>query len=152
MHWNNNKYYLYTFIIATYILSKGLILRAFTQGPLCNCHADLGHWSRRKEQHDFRLSSPYFTQNSDLITRSCFFTKENSFSSSFIISIWTEVTLLYFFVSCSSCSFITEAVLKIKHQVSQRWKQVQSIPVYNCVLYMPPSLQTEAAARMLSFH
>lgn len=106
------------------------------KGPLYSYRANLGQWSGRKEQHDFTLSPSYFTQNSDLITRSCFFTKEDSFSSSFITSIWIEVTLLYFFLSSSSCSFITETVLKIKHQqVTQKWKQVQSIPIYNCFIY-----------------
>lgn len=82
------------------------------QGIKKNYHVDLCHWTRRMKQHDLGLRLSHFTQNSDLITRSCFFTKEDSSSSCFKTSIWTEVTLLYLFVNCSSCSSMTDAVLK----------------------------------------
>lgn len=99
---------------------------------------------KEKKQHDFRLSLPSFTQNSDLITRSCFFTKEDSFSSSLMTSIWIEVTVLCFSVSCSSCSFMTDAVSKVKH-INHYLKTPKA---FSCgtALHTPPSSQRETVA------
>lgn len=112
-----------------------------------NYHVDSGQWTRKK-QHDLGWSLPCFTQNSDLITRLCFFTKEDSLSSCLMTSIWTAVMLSYFFVSCSSCSFMTDAVLNTKQINFYLKMKVNPKPCIYCALHTPPSSQRKAVAWM----